>query len=205
MQNWPSPPPPPRRSRFPFVLAGCLVGFTTLCALLVIGAGAVAFAFLKVSAPVAHPGQTADLFLLHMAAGRTGDASRLVVPEAAGLVAGLGESHRAVWGESRGCRSMNMRSRVDWEERGLVNEQRASLEYEVKGTDGKLRRLRFTVVNGWITDLSVDGEVLFGGFRGSMPFRVSPPSTPGCPEPPPSLDGPPVPVPPPGPAKPKRK
>ena len=108
MQAYPVAPPPPRRPRFPFVLCGLLVAFTPFCALVVIGAGAAALAFVSVaSAPPsqASGGATADLFFIHMAAGRWAEASRLVSPELAGSVAAIGEDNRAVWGENRGCSS----------------------------------------------------------------------------------------------------
>ncbi|KAF0246378.1 MAG: hypothetical protein FD180_736 [Planctomycetota bacterium] len=166
MQAYPVAPPPPRRSRFPFVIVGCLVAFTTLCALVVIAAGAAAFAFVTVASappPQVSGAQTADLFFIHMSAGRWGDASRLVAPELAGSVAAIGEDNRAVWGESRGCSSSRTNADVDWDGCGLRHYVKSTLQYNVKGTDGVSRQVSMRVQNGLITDLSVEGKPLLGG------------------------------------------
>jgi hypothetical protein len=213
MQAYPVAPPPPRRSRFPFILVGCLVGFSTLCALLVIGAGAAALAFVSVaSGPPANVsgGQTADLFFIHMAAGRWAEASRLVTPEMAGSVASIGEDNRAVWGENRGCSSSNTRSDVDFDNCGLRHFVKSTLQYNLKGTDGVSRKVMMRVQNGLITDLSVEGKPLLGNpiynYNGCVivpTSRSTPPS---------SVVAPPVPVDPPAeseepkaPAPPKKK
>lgn len=165
MQAYPPAPPPPRRSRFPFVLCGCLVGFMTLCALLVIGAGAAALAFVTVaSSPtsISASNQTADLFFIHMAAGRYGEASRLVAPALAGSVSGIGEDNKDVWGENRGCSSMSTNADVNWDGAGLRHVVRSTMQYSLKGADGATRKVTLRVQNGLITDLSVDGKVLLG-------------------------------------------
>ncbi|MCC6738701.1 MAG: hypothetical protein IT452_06620 [Planctomycetia bacterium] len=165
MQAYPPAPPPPRRSRFPFILAGCLVAFVTLCALVVIGAGAAAVAFVTVasSPPGVAPGhQTADLFFIHMAAGRWAEASRLVSPNLAGGVAAIGEDNRAVWGESRGCTSTHTNADVNFDEHGLRHTMRSTMQYSLKGTDGVVRKVTVRVQNGLVTDLSVEGKTLLG-------------------------------------------
>ncbi|MCE9584981.1 MAG: hypothetical protein K8T20_21020 [Planctomycetes bacterium] len=158
------PPPPPRRRGFPFILTGFLLAFATVCALTV--AGAVAFAFLAVhvSAPSHVPSQTSDLFLLHMAAGRYAEASRLVAPEYAGAVAALGKGQKESWGESQGCRRMNTHADVNFDNGEFREELRSTLEYSVKGTDGKLRVIGFRVVNGAIVGLAIDGTPEIGEF-----------------------------------------
>ncbi|MEK7466141.1 MAG: hypothetical protein AAB074_01895 [Planctomycetota bacterium] len=166
MQAYPVAPPPPRRSRFPFILVGCLVGFSTLCALVVIAAGAAAFAFVSVaSAP--HPqvsgAQTADLFFIHMAAGRWSEASRLVAPDMAGSVTAIGEDNRAVWGESRGCSLSRTNADVDWDGCALRHFVKSTVQYNVKGTDGVIRKVSMRIQDGLITDLSVEGKPLLGG------------------------------------------
>ncbi|NUN47924.1 MAG: hypothetical protein HUU15_03740 [Candidatus Brocadiae bacterium] len=165
MQPYAAPPPYPGRSRFPFILTGCLVAFVTLCTLTVIGAAAAGLAFVTVASgphAVSSGGQTADLFLVHMAAGRWSDASRLVSPELAGSVAAVGEDHKSVWGENRGCSISNTRSDVDWDGGGLRHQVKSTLQYTVKGTDGVSRKVSLRVQNGLITDLAVEDKPLFG-------------------------------------------
>ena len=162
MQAYPVAPPPPSRSRFPFILVGLLVGFSTLCALLVIGAAAAAFAFVTVASAPPSQGsgaQTADLFFIHMAAGRWGDASRLVSPEMAGSVATIGEDNRAVWGENRGCSSSRTNADVDFDGCGLRHYVKSTVQYNVKGTDGVSRKISMRIQNGLITDLSVEAQL----------------------------------------------
>ncbi len=165
MQAYPPAPPPPRRSRFPFILCGFLVAFATLCALLVIGAGAAAIAFVTVvSSPqsLSSSNQTADLFFIHMADGKWGEASRLVAPAMAGSVAGIGEDNKAVWGENRGCSSTSTHADMNWDNGGLKHLVKSTMQYSLKGTDGVIRKVTLRVQNGAITDLSVEGRVLLG-------------------------------------------
>jgi hypothetical protein len=162
MQMYAPPPPPPRRRGFPFLLTGCLLAFATVCAVTVAGALAFAFLAVRVSDSPHVASQTGDLFLLHMAAGRYAEASRLVSPEFAGGIAAIGQGSKETWGESQGCRRVHTNVDVNFDNGRLRDEQRAFLEYSVKGSDGKVRAVAMKVVNGLIAGITVDGQAVLG-------------------------------------------